>query len=164
MYSKEFSQVWAGSSHFNFPFLSIKKHDRRSTTDTRQVFASHNFWHLAWVLDLSSSHSTVPKVPKPCWTDLRAGTVPSLLPILFPSHSELATWDTDIFGSCMNVRSIVPDTFPLSSQAGVEALTQDQREAWFIVWILNISLSFHAIVLFASPVCSISGKWGLLVF
>lgn len=111
----------------------------------------HEFWTSSEVIPLSLkclSHAE----------DSRAGTLPSLLPIHFPSHSELATWDTDTFGSCVDVRSIFSDTFPLSAQAGVEALKQDQREAWFIVWILNISLSFHAMVLFASLVCSISGK------
>lgn len=92
------------------------------------------------------------------------GLLLSLLPIYFPSHSQLATGNTDNFGSCMDVRSIVSDIFPLSTEAGVEALKEDQREAWFIVWILHISLSFHAIVLFAPLVCSISGKWSLLIF
>lgn len=102
-----------GSSHSNFHFLSIKTHNRRSTTGTGQVlfgFASRNFWHFAWVLDLSSSHSTVPEVTKQCWTNLRAGTLPTLLSH-FLSHSELATWNTDTFRLCMNVRSIVSDNF-----------------------------------------------------
>lgn len=59
----------------------------------------------------------------------------------------------------MNVRSTVKTPH---AQSDVKALKQDQRETWFIVWILNISLSSHAMVLVASPIGSISGKWGLL--
>lgn len=52
-------------------------------------FASHNFWHFAWVLDFFPSHSSLPKVPKLLWTDSKAGTAPSLVPVLFPSHPEV---------------------------------------------------------------------------
>lgn len=79
-------------------------------------------------VDLSSSHSTVLKCLSHAEQTREQGTLPSLLPIYFPSHSELVTRDTDTFGSCMEVRNIVSHTFPLGTQAGDEALKQETKE------------------------------------
>lgn len=84
-------------------------------------FASHNFWH-------SSSYFMVPKCLSHAEQTQEQGTLPSLLPIYFPSHSELVTRDTDTFDSHMEVKSIVSHTFPLGTQAGDEALKQETKD------------------------------------
>lgn len=78
-------------------------------------------------VDLSSSHSTVPKCLSHAEQTREQGTLPSLLPIYFPSHSELVKRDTDSL-THVEVRSIVSHTFPLGTQAGDEALKQETKE------------------------------------
>lgn len=126
--SGEFIQVCAGSSHF--PFLAI----RNTTEDLPQVLGRFclvlpHITLARWVrVDLSSSHSTVPKCLSHAEQTHEQGTLPSLLPIYFPSHSELITRDTDTFASCAEVRSIVSHTSPLGTQAGDEARKQETKE------------------------------------
>lgn len=79
-------------------------------------------------VDLSSSHSTVLKCLSHVEQTQEQGTLPSLLPIYFPSHSELVTRDTGTFDSYVEIRSVVSHTFPLGTQAGDEALKQETKE------------------------------------
>lgn len=113
--SGEFIQACAGGSHF--PFLAIKN----MTDDLPQVWdrfclvLPHITLACCMRVDLSSSHSTVLKCLSHVEQTQEQGTLPSLLPIYFPSHSELVTRDTDTFDSCVEVRSVVTHFSPWHS-------------------------------------------------
>lgn len=83
MDSKEFSQVWAGSSYFNFPFLSVKKHDRKSATDTGQVLPHITFGTLC---EFWTSPQVIPLSPK-CLSHAEQTWEQALSPPFCPSLS-----------------------------------------------------------------------------
>lgn len=117
----------------------------------------HITWACCMRLDLSSSYSMVLKCLSHAEQTQEQGTLPSLLPVYFPAHSELVTRDTDTFGSCVEVRSIV-SLYPLALKQVMKHLNKRPKRSMVHCLDSEYLFVFHGIVLFASLVCSISGK------